>query len=89
MKLKFLQEGGQMAPEAAPAEQDPMVQIIQMAQQALEAQDGNMALQVCDALVQMAQQAAPAPAGPEGGEPEPAPEGEPVFGKGGKLLRRV
>jgi hypothetical protein len=34
-----------------------MMQLAQMAQQALQANDGQMALQVCDALLQLLQQA--------------------------------
>ena len=47
-------------------------------QQALESQDCNLAMQVCQALMQMAG---------GGGEPAPAaPEGqEPVYRMGGKL----
>lgn len=84
--IKKFQAGGEMeAPadpamqEAAPAPQegggDPMEQIIQGAAQAVQTQDPNLALQVCQALVQIA-----------GGE-QPAPEapGQPVYGKGGVL----
>lgn len=83
--VKFLQEGG-AAPEAAPAEQapapeqgggDPMEQILQAAAQAVQTQDAQLALQVCQAIVQMAGGGAPA---------EQAP-GEPVYRRGGKLIR--
>ena len=87
--IKKHQMGGQMAPENAAPEnpevapeqnvQDPLMQLAQMAAQALQSQDCNMAMQICQALVEIAQQA-PAP--------EEAP-GEPVFAKGGKLLRRI
>ena len=77
---KFLQEGGQMeAPaQAAPAEgggQDPMAQLLEAAAQAVQTQDGQLALQVCQALVEMA------------GGGQPAPEQEPVYRRGGKLVR--
>lgn len=83
MNLKFLQEGGAVTP-ATP--QDPMEELVGMAAQALQNNDANLALQVCQMLVQMAEQAAQQAAP----EPEPAPAGgEPVFGKGGKLVRRI
>ena len=87
--VKKHQMGGQMAPENAAPEnpevapeqnvQDPLMQLAQMAAQALQSQDCNMAMQICQALVEIAQQAS---------APEEAP-GEPVFAKGGKLLRRI
>lgn len=85
------QEGG-MAPEAAPAEETPAApeaggspeeQIIQAAAQAVQTQDANLALQVCQALVEMAspETAQQAPAAPEGQQP--------VYKKGGKLSRWI
>ena len=86
--VKFLQEGGQMvseasAPEAAPAPEqapeqggDPLEQIVMAAAQAVQTQDAQLALQVCQALVEMAGGGAQAPA---------APAGEPVYRKGGQL----
>lgn len=91
MKLKIgkFQEGGQMMPEEAPmapeetpapqGSADPLAQLVEMAMQALQTQDGQMALQVCDALVQLVQQA-------QGGA---ASEGEPVFKRGGKISYRI
>ena len=86
--VKFLQEGG-AAPEAAPVEQaptpeqgggDPMEQILQAAAYAVQTQDAQLALQVCQAIVEMAGGGAPAP--------EQAPPGqEPVYRKGGRLIR--
>lgn len=88
--VPFYQEGGEMATppegqtvaEPAPASepqggQDPMEQLIMAAQQALQTQDANLAMQVCQALVQMA-----------GGGEAPT-EQEPVYRKGGILVRRV
>ena len=81
------------APAGAPAEGapaggegggDPMEQILQAAAQAVQNNDGQLALQVCQALVQMAQGGAGAP----GGAPQGAPEGEPVYRKGGRLAYR-
>lgn len=91
-RIKRFQQGGPMpSPEeaemaGAPAEEapagpeqggDPLLQLVQLAAQALQAQDPNMAFQVCQALVELAQSAAPAPAQ------------EPVFRKGGVLVRRI
>lgn len=83
---KYMQEGGEMpapaepaAPEAqaaAPAE-DPMQQILAAAQQALEQQDCNLAMQVLQAILQMAGAT----------EVPPTAPGEPVYRKGGKLVR--
>lgn len=88
------QEGGEMAPPAdggtegaaAPAEApaeggDPMQELLAACQQALESQDCNLAMQVCQALMQMAN---------GGGEPAPAEApGQPVYRKGGRLSRWV
>lgn len=89
MDLKFrkFQEGGAMPEQqAAPAEQqqaqDPLMQIAQAAMQALQGQDCNMAMQVCQAFVQLVQSS-------QGGA-APAPEqSEPVYRTGGKLVRRI
>ena len=53
--------------------------------QAVQTNDGQLALQVCAALVQLAQGGAGAPAGAPA---EGAPEGEPVYKKGGRLAYR-
>lgn len=80
------QEGG-VAPEAAPVEEtpaapkqggDPMEQILAACQQVVETQDCQLAIQVAQAILQMAGGGAPAqPAAPEGQAP--------VYGKGGTL----
>lgn len=75
-------EGG--APEAAPADgagQDPMMMLAEAAAQALQAQDCQIAMQVCQGLMALVQQMG-------GGAPQ-EPQGEPVFRKGGVLLRRI
>lgn len=87
---KYLQEGG-VAPETTPAETapteeqtggSPEEQIIQAAAQAVQTQDANLALQVCQALVEMAGGGAEAtPAAPEGQQP--------VYRKGGKLSKWI
>ena len=89
-EIKKFQEGGEMAAEggapveAAPAEGapteggDPMEQILMACQQALETQDCNLAMQICQAIIQMAGGGAQeAPAAPEGAAP--------VYKKGGRL----
>ena len=88
--VKIMQEGG-VAPEAAPAEApaapeqaggSPEEQIIQAATQAVQTQDAQLALQVCQALVEMAGGGAEAaPAAPEGQQP--------VYRKGGRLSRWI
>ena len=92
IKLRKFQEGG-AAPAGAPTdqsqapgqtqEQDPLAQIAQMAMQALQNKDCNAAMQVCAAFVQMLQQSQ------QGQGTGQAPEGEPVYRKGGKLVRRI
>ena len=88
--VKFLQEGGQMAAETAPAETapapeaggSPEEQILQAAAQAVQTQDAQLALQVCQALVEMAGGGMEeAPAAPEGQQP--------VYRKGGKLSKWI
>ena len=84
--------GGAPAPEAggAPEEagapaggEDPIMQIAQVAMQALQAQDCEAAMAVCEAFIQLIQQS-------QGGAPEEAaPEGEPVYRNGGVLSRRI
>ena len=79
--IKKFQVGGAMeAPveEQQGAEQDPMMQLAEMAAQALEGQDCQAAMQVCQVVVWMIQQA---------GQQEP--QGEPVYRRGGILVRRI
>lgn len=52
--LGINQEGGMVAPPEGTEQMDPMQELLMMAQQAVEAGDGDMALQVCAALVEMA-----------------------------------
>lgn len=85
MIAKF-QEGGEIPPqeasmEGAPAQEapaeNPMDQIMQAAAQALQTQDCNLAMQILQAILQ-------------GGEQAPAePQGEPVYKRGGKLVKRI
>ena len=94
MKLisKF-QEGGAMPPQGgAPAPQggeDPMAMLMQGAQQAVEDQNCQIAMQVGQMLLELAGGGAPGVApGPEAAAPAPA-EGEPVYRRGGRLVRRI
>ena len=94
--VRFLQEGGQMMPEpsatptgaptenanAPQEENDPLLVLAQMAAQALQNNDGQMALEVCQGFLQLIQQMS-------GESAESAPQGEPVYAKGGKLVRRI
>ena len=91
--LKFLQEGGAMpagAPAAAPqGGEAPMAMLMQGAQQDVEAQDCQIAKQVCQMLLELAGGGgAPAEAAPAEAAPAPA-EGEPVYRRGGRLVRRI
>lgn len=97
--ISKFQQGGEMAPEAAPQEEavpqeapqqgapsqqeDPIMQLAQLAVQALQNQDCQAAMTVCQAFIQMIQQS-------QGGAPEQAaPEGEPVYRAGGKLVGHI
>lgn len=94
--VKKFQMGGPMetpveeAPEQMPVEEapapeggqgDPLMQVAQLAAQALQGQDCNAAMQVCQIFLQMVQQMQ--------GQPGPEAQGEPVFRKGGILVRRI
>ena len=57
------------------------MQVAQLAAQALQGQDCEAAMQVCQIFLQMVQQMQ--------GQPEAEPQGEPVFRKGGVLVRRI
>lgn len=63
----------------APAN-DPMAALLQGAAQAVQSQDCQMAIQVCQMLMEMA----------GGGQQQAAPaEGEPVYRRGGRLVKRL
>lgn len=79
--VKKFQVGGQMTSAGG---EDPTAILLQGAQQAVQAQDCQVAMQVCQMLIEMAGAAA-APA-----EAAPAPTAtEPVYRMGGKLARRI
>lgn len=90
--IKKFQEGG-----AAPAPQDaaqqgggedPTAMLMQGAQQAVQNQDCQIAIQVCQMVLEMlGGGGAPAEgAGPEAAAPD---QGQPVYRKGGRLIRRI
>lgn len=94
MKIKKFQMGGEVpagtpAPASAPVEatapasgDDVLMQIAQLFAQGLQTGDCNLLAQGAEAFLMLLQQAsAPAPM-------EAAPQGQPVFKKGGKLVRR-
>ena len=76
--------------------QDPVAQLVQLAQQALQGQDCQAAMAVCDGLLSLIQSQQ---GGGQGGDPsqgggDPSqgggqPQGAPVYKRGGKLLKRV
>lgn len=84
-QIKKFQQGGAVpveaapAPEAAPAQEDPIVVLAEMSMQALQTQDCQIAMQVCEGFVSLIQQM-------QGGAPAPQ---EPVFRKGGKIVGRI
>lgn len=81
MKVKFLQEGGAMAPEApaAPAAQPgPEEQIMAMAQQVVQQMGPEAATMLAQAILELAQ---------GGGAAAPAGEAPVYAKKGGKLVR--
>lgn len=94
-KINKFQEGGAMpaeaTPEAMPAEApqeemptkggDPVMELAQMAMQALQGQDCEAAMAVCEGYVQLIQEMA---GGGEAGAA--APQQEPVYRAGGKLV---
>ena len=90
--LPKFQEGGEIpaestSPETTPTEApaeggDPTEQILMACQQALQTQDCNLAMQICQAVIQMI-------GGGVEGAPA-APEGEqPVYRAGGKLSKWI
>lgn len=86
MKIKKLQQGGNVAPaQEMPAQgQDPIEMLAQAAMAALESQDCQLSMEVCQnflALIQQAMGGGTAPVGE-------VPEGEPMFAKGGKMVKR-
>lgn len=88
--IKKFQEGGAVpAPEAAAPQQggeDPTAMLMQGAQQAVQNQDCQIAIQVCQMVLEMLGGAPAEEGGPEAGG---APQSEPVYRRGGRLVRRI
>lgn len=91
MKVLKYQEGGTIPTEQPmippqQTQEDPIMQIANMMAQALQTGDCNIAMQACDSFLQLLTQASR-----ESIPQEPVnqiPEGEPVFKKGGKIVKR-
>lgn len=88
--VKKFQEGGpiedtsaqeQVPVQQEPQQQNPLEMVAQLAVQALQNQDCNAAMQVCQSFLEIIQQMQ--------GEAPAEPQGEPVFRKGGILTRRI
>lgn len=90
--IKKFQEGGAApAPEAAAPQQggeDPTAMLMQGAQQAVQNQDCQIAIQVCQMVLEMLG-GAPAKAGGSEAGGAPQSESEPVYRRGGRLVRRI
>ena len=88
--IKKFQEGGAAPAPGAPQQggEDPTAMLMQGAQQAVQNQDCQIAIQVCQMVLEMlGGGGAPAEgAGPEAAAPE---QGEPVYRTGGRLIRRI
>ena len=74
------QEGS--APQGGGDPMEMLMQIGQMAAQALQSQDCNAAMQACDGIVQFIQMMQQGGGAPQ----QKAPQGEPVYRRGGKLV---
>lgn len=81
--IKKFQEGG-----AAPQQggEDPTAMLMQGAQQAVQNQDCQIAIQVCQMVLEMLGGGGAPAGGPEAGG---APQSEPVYRRGGRLVRRI
>ena len=90
--IKKFQEGGATpAPEAAAPQQggeDPTAMLMQGAQQAVQNQDCQIAIQVCQMVLEMLGGGG-APAEEGGPEAGGSPQSEPVYRRGGRLVRRI
>lgn len=94
MKLKAKYQTGGPMPAGAPAQapqggEDPTAMLLQGAQQAVQGQDCEMAMQVCQMLIEaLGGGGGPQEAAPQ--EAAPAPEqSEPIYRRGGRLIRRI
>ena len=86
-KTQKFQEGGAVQPttgNSAPTPEeggDPITELVTLAQQAIESQNCEAAMAVCQGFMMLVTQSAPS-------ETAPPTTGEPVYKKGGTLLRR-
>lgn len=78
MKIKMYQEGGQVAPEAAPAQAGPEEQLAQMAQEIVQQLGPEAAAMLAQMIMEMVQSAQPV------GQPE---QGAEFMRCGGKLKK--
>lgn len=94
MKLKAKYQTGGPMPTGATTQapqggEDPTAMLLQGAQQAVQGQDCEMAMQVCQMLIEaLGGGGGPQEAAPQETAPAPA-EGEPVYRRGGRLVRRI
>lgn len=83
--IKKFQEGGAVPVEAMPQkapQQDPLMMLAQMSAQALQEGNCEIAMQVCEAFVQLVKEAQAQAAGPVAPEQGGA---QPVMKNGGKI----
>ena len=86
-KTKKFQTGGAVTPNdetTTPAPQeggDPITELVNLAQQALESQNCEAAMAVCEGFMMLVTQS-------DQSQTPPPPTDEPVYRKGGTLLRR-
>ena len=93
MKLGNKFQAGAPMPAGAPAPapqggEDPTAMLMQGAQQAVQNQDCQIAIQVCQMVLEMLGGGG-APAEEGGPEAGGAPQSEPVYRRGGRLVRRI
>ena len=86
IRKKFQSDGqmhaGQVQPAPEQTVQEPLMELYQLAVQALQTQDCQAAMGVCQGFIMIVQQAQ------NGAGEVGAPQGEPVFKKGGKMKRK-
>lgn len=84
------EQGAQSQPAPAPEQgapaggeggQDPLMQLAQMAAQAMQSQDCQAAMAVCEGFLMLIQQS-------QGGAEQAPAQTEPVFKKGGKIVKK-
>lgn len=91
MKIKKFQEGGAMpqqmpVEEAVPEQENPIMQLVDVFSQALQAGDCEMLAQGAQMFLEFVSQAMNQ--NNASGPVDQVPEGEPIFKKGGKIVSR-